>query len=432
MLLSPNTQAILLLTAPLIAGRRESSSDLLTPSEYKQLARSLRDKQRQPADLFSQEADELCAECQHVIEGARLKRLLARGFLLSQAIERWQTRAIWVVSRADAEYPRRLKARLKDDAPAVLYGCGEAAILDTGGLAVVGSRNVDDALLEYTDGIGRLTAKARRTLISGGARGIDQTAMRGALEAGGKVVGVLADSLERMALNREHRNLLMNGQLVLISPYDPSAGFNVGHVMQRNKLIYALADAALVVSSDFNKGGTWAGATEQLDKFRLVPIYVRSLGDTGKGLEALQQKGALHWPNPKDPDAFAAVFNVALPSDPEAMMQPELSLFAQQPALSVSPGGPPQSPCEPEPQMAEPTKSEAKPPLSQADALFAKVRELLGKITTLKTDDEVAADLNVSKSQAREWLQRLVEEGLMEKHTKPVRYGPKLQRFLLK
>jgi predicted transcriptional regulator len=82
--------------------------------------------------------------------------------------------------------------------------------------------------------------------------------------------------------------------------------------------------------------------------------------------------------------------------------------------------------------MAEPTKSEAKPPLSQADALFAKVRELLGKITTLKTDDEVAADLNVSKSQAREWLQRLVEEGLMEKHTKPVRYGPKLQRFLLK
>src|SRR5688500_6813499 len=108
---------------------------------------------------------------------------------------------MWVVSRADDEYPRRLKTRLKDDAPPVLYGCGDAAILDTGGLAVVGSRHVDDALVAYTEDIGRLAAKAWRTLIPGGARGIDQAAMHGALEAGGKVAGVLADSLERAALN---------------------------------------------------------------------------------------------------------------------------------------------------------------------------------------------------------------------------------------
>ena len=81
--------------------------------------------------------------------------------------------ANWVVSRADAEYPRRLKTRLKDDAPPVLYGCGETAMLDTGGgLAVVGSRHVDDALVAYTEDIGRLAAKAWRTLVSGGARGI--------------------------------------------------------------------------------------------------------------------------------------------------------------------------------------------------------------------------------------------------------------------
>jgi predicted Rossmann fold nucleotide-binding protein DprA/Smf involved in DNA uptake len=376
--LSPNTQAILLLTAPLIAGRSEPSSDLLTPGEYKRLAGFLRDKQRQPADLLALDAKDLFLECQHLIDSDRIKHLLNRGFLLSQAIERWQTRAIWVVSRADGEYPKRLKMRLKHDAPPILYGCGEMAILDTGGLAVVGSRNVDDVLLEYTEGIGQLTAKARRTLVSGGARGIDQAAMRGALGTGGKVAGVLADSLERTALNREHRNFLMDGQLVLISPYDPSAGFNVGHAMQRNKLIYALADAALVVSSDYEKGGTWGGAVEQLDKFRLVPIYVRSSGDTGKGLEALRQKGALPWPNPQDPDAFATVFDVALPTDYEA-----------------------------------------------------KALELLGKMTTFKTDAEVAADLNVSKSQAKKWLQRLVEEGVMEKHTKPVKYGPKLQRSFL-
>jgi predicted Rossmann fold nucleotide-binding protein DprA/Smf involved in DNA uptake len=96
----------------------------------------------------------------------------------------------------------------------------------------------------------------------------------------------------------------MAGRLVLISPYDPAAGFNVGHAMQRNKLIYALADAALVMSSDYQKGGTWAGATEQLDKLRFVPIYVRAQGEVGKGLEALRQRGALPWPGSITPEGF--------------------------------------------------------------------------------------------------------------------------------
>jgi len=48
---------------------------------------------------------------------------------------------------ADASYPKRLKTRLKEDAPPVLYGCGDVALLENGGLAVVGSRHVDDELI---------------------------------------------------------------------------------------------------------------------------------------------------------------------------------------------------------------------------------------------------------------------------------------------
>lgn len=323
--ISPNTKAILLLTAPLIAGRGKRSTDLLTPKEYRKFARHLRDLGRQPADLLQPGADRLLGDCHRVIDKARLERLLARGFLLSQAFERWQARAIWIVSRADTGYPRRLKKRLKDAAPPILYGCGEPAILDTGGLAVVGSRHVDDALIEYTAGIGRLTAKARRTLVSGGARGVDQAAMRGALEAGGKVAGVLADSLERAVLAREYRNFLMDGLLVLVSPYDPSARFNVGHAMQRNKLIYALADVALVVSSDYEKGGTWTGAVEQLEKLRLVPVYVRSKGETNKGLDALRRKGALPWPNPDTPGALVQALAIEASPNKDASGQGELS-----------------------------------------------------------------------------------------------------------
>jgi len=318
--LSPNTQAILLLTAPLIAGGKSPSADLLTPREYGRLARHLRDRERQPADLLSPAA-EWIEDLRDVVESDRLERLLTRGFLLSQALERWQARAIWVVSRADAEYPRRLKSRLKEDAPAVLYGCGDAAMLDSGGLAVVGSRDVSEELIEITEGIGRLAARAGATLVSGGARGIDQAAMRGALEAEGRAVGVLADSLERAATNREHRSFLMDRRLALLSPYDPSAGWNVGHAMQRNKLIYALSDAALVVSSDLEKGGTWAGATEQLEKYRVVPVYVRASGEMSAGLKALGAKGALPWPDPETPGALLEALEAKSAASAEPVQQ---------------------------------------------------------------------------------------------------------------
>ena len=454
--LSPNTQAILLLTAPLIAGRGTASSDLLSPGEYKRLARHLREIQRQPADLLWPDAAEILRACQPVIDESRLQKLLGRGFLLSQVIERWQARAIWVVSRADAEYPRRLKARLREDAPAVIYGCGDMALLETGGLAVVGSRHVDDALIDYTMAVGRLAARAGRTLVSGGAKGIDQAAMLGALEGGGKVCGVLADSLEKTTMNREHRNLLLDGQLVLISPYDPSAGFNVGNAMQRNKLIYALADASLVVSSDLNKGGTWTGAVEQLDKLKFVPVYVRSTGGSSPGLDALRSKGALAWPNPQDADAFEAVFDAAAPTQLPSP-QSGLSLFSEDgpPCVAPTPPSLPETtpaidaqsepvppsaavsadkPVEPKPESApsaapppEATPEAAGPvatmPSTPADTLFAAVQSVLQLLLKSPMKDaEVAAALDVSTAQAKAWLQRLVDDGVIEKQKKPAGY----------
>ncbi len=322
--LSPDTLAALLLTAPLIAGRASGSAHILTPGEYRRLVKHLEESGRQCSDLLSPTASALTEECDAVVNTDRLRQLLDRGFLLSQAIERWQTRAIHVLGRNDAEYPLRISERLGDAAPPILYCCGDPALLGSGGLAVVGSRNVEEAVLEFTSEIGRFAARQGRTIISGGAKGVDQASMRGAIEAGGKVTGVLADSLERTSTNREHRDLLLAGQLTLISPYDPNAGFNVGNAMQRNKLIYALADAALVVSSDFGKGGTWAGATEQLDKLKFVPVYVRSTQELSPGLAALLSKGAHPWPEPIEAEGFAAIFDTppTAPPPPEQMQIP--------------------------------------------------------------------------------------------------------------
>ena len=411
--LSPNTQAILLLTAPLIAERYEPNADLLTPGDYKRLAMFLREIHRQPADLLSPDAEQLLVICNEVIARDRMRRLLDRGFLLSHAVERWQSRAIWVISRADSQYPKRFKSRLREDAPSVLYGCGDSAIIETGGLAVVGSRHVDEQLVDYADNVGRIAARANRTIISGGAKGIDHAAMHGALDAGGKVIGVLSECLHRAAINRENRSYLMDGQLILVSPYDPSAGFNVGHAMQRNKLIYALSDAALVVNADFEAGGTWAGAVEQLDKFQMVPLFVRANGKVSKGLDALHERGALRWPNPKTVDALNDLLSSSWEGVPKIHDEPrlfdqEVKRDEQVTLASVS------EPCPP---------AKVDPELPASDVLFSQVREIARGIVAPMTDTEFASYLGIARAQAKEWLKRLVSEGVFTQFKKPLRYG---------
>jgi DNA processing protein len=215
-MVSTNTKAILLLTSPLIIGRARSPAEILTHGEYNKLARALIENNSEPGDLLGPGAVELIASLQNVVESNRLTSLLGRGFLLSQAIERWEARSIWVFSRADIEYPQRLKARLKDAAPALLFGCGDNSLLDRGGLAVVGSRNVNENLIKYTENVGRLAARAEIMVISGGAKGIDRAAMFGSLQAGGCAAGVVADSLERLALSADSREYIMENKLVLI------------------------------------------------------------------------------------------------------------------------------------------------------------------------------------------------------------------------
>ncbi|BCQ66837.1 hypothetical protein PEQA60_08270 [Pseudomonas sp. Eqa60] len=241
-------------------------------------------------------------------------------------------------------------------------------------------------------------------------------------------------------MNREHRNLLLDGQLVLVSPYDPNAGFNVGHAMQRNKLIYALADTSLVVSSDFNKGGTWAGAVEQLDKLKFVPVFVRPTSDSSVGLEGLRKKGARLWPNPQDVDSFEAVFNVVMPTQ-AAATQVGFALFSNdgpsptdskptasldvisdvQLAVATSEELPPVTPECVAPM--EEAKGSPQPESTPAEMLFAAVRPVIQQLLNAPMKDvEVAAALDISNAQAKAWLQRLVDEGLIEKQKKPLGY----------
>jgi predicted Rossmann fold nucleotide-binding protein DprA/Smf involved in DNA uptake len=212
----------------------------------------------------------------------------------------------------------------------------------------------------------------------------------------------------------------------------------------------------LVVSSDLNKGGTWTGAVEQLDKLKFVPVYVRSTGESSVGLEALRSKGAIPWPNPQDADAFEGVFDVVAPVPAQAP-KPEPSLFSSDapseavktppvvadiPPVIKAANEPTQPPvsapdaepveCVPEtvptvaaapeakPQDANPLVAKASTP---ADTLFAAVRDVMLLLLKVPMKDaEVATALDISNPQAKAWLLRLLDEGVIEKQKKPAGY----------
>ncbi|MGH9971860.1 MAG: DNA-processing protein DprA [Pyrinomonadaceae bacterium] len=328
---SENTRALLLLTAPLIVGDTDDVTiKILSLSETNKLARRLKEMGVEPLDLLGTARAELLDKLSSLISSERLENLLDRGFQMSQALEKWSGRGIWITSRTDTDYPLRLKSKLKEQAPTLIYGCGDKTLLQNGGLAVVGSRKADEQSLNFTNSVGQLAAAAGVTIISGGARGVDRAAMEACLNSGGKAIGVLAEQLFRLAVAPDCREWVREGRLTLVSLVDPAAGFNVGNAMQRNKVIYALGEAGLVVSSDVNKGGTWAGAIEQLERFKGCPVYVLTSNDTPDGNRELQSRGAIAWPQPETADELKLALTSSQAESEAFTAGPDLPLFAME------------------------------------------------------------------------------------------------------
>jgi len=290
MSVTPATQAILLLTAHFSKPKADAVKPLAA-KEWGRFAAWLKINALTPEQLMTGQVDDLLHEwSDKTVTPQRIEALMARGSALALAMEKWLRAGLWVMTRADSEYPRRLKQRLGTESPAVLFGCGNRKLLRGGGLAVVGSRNTTKSDLAFSRDFGKLAASNGYSIVSGGAKGVDEAAMLGALAADGTVIGVLADKLLQHCSSAKYRKYLMKDDLVLISPFYPEAGFNVGNAMQRNKYIYCLADAGLVVHSGL-KGGTWTGAKENL-KQGWVPLWVKETQDEKAGNKAIVADGA--------------------------------------------------------------------------------------------------------------------------------------------
>ncbi|WP_305801720.1 DNA-processing protein DprA [Thiolapillus sp.] len=414
----------------------------MTPKEWGRFALWLKEKSLTPEQLMNGRPGELLnGWSDKTITLERIEGLMDRGSALALAMEKWLRAGLWVMTRSDPEYPTRLKKRLRTDSPAVLFGCGNRALLNVGGLAVVGSRNATEKDLAYSRNLGALAAGNGYSIVSGGARGVDETTMLGALEAEGTVIGVLANNLLRACSSAKYRKYLMANNLVLISTFYPEAGFKAGNAMQRNKYIYCLSDAAIVVHSG-EKGGTWNGALENIRK-QWAPLWVKPSSDPKAGNAAIVRAGALWAPESVDEIDFSSLFSVA-----SAVEEVGEDLFSKA-ANEVNEGSSighaygqteePVSTAETaietgskQDMDTETDDTDAGQPeqsrvnscptddLDFYDLFLIKVASLCSDVP--KKPDELVEALNLNKTQLNAWLKHAVSEEKLKKLTRPVRY----------
>ena len=410
---SGNSDAVLLLTAHL-SGSDDNGAKPLTTEEWWAFANWLKERNATLENLLENADEVLGGRSDPRGTTERIKRLLDRGSALGLAKDRWAQAGLWWLTSADDDYPALLKKRLGQASPAVLYGCGCRTLLCSmsyRGIAVVGSRDASENDLSWTQAFGGAVAEAGYSVVSGGARGIDQAAMFGALDKGGTVVGILADSLLRASSSKMYRSHLRSQDLVLISPFNPEAGFTVGRAMQRNKYIYCLSDKALVVHSGIERSGTWAGAIENMKK-QWVPIWVRRDSD-GSGNAALSSVHHVQGP-PQE------VIQRICDSDQSVASsgQVEGDFLYSDTEVETAPSGAGNVSEQP-----EHTK-----PQEQSSDLYGhfiqSLRELLAKGSIKKSElekhkSELGKHYGLLKTQFDAWMNKAIEEKVVIKESNP-------------
>jgi len=288
--LSPSTQATLLLTSS-FSKHTINVETPLSVSEWGLFAAWLHENKMKPEDLLEKGYLEKLKQWSHEkISLNRLQNLLNRGAALALAIEKWQRVGLWVITRSDTEYPQNIKKKLKQLSPPILYGIGNKSLLNAQAIAVTGSRNAEKTELTYAYEIGKKIANDGLALVSGGAKGVDNSTMQGTLDNCGNGIVILAEDLLKNSLSAKYRNYLLQNKLVLISPYYPESIFSIAHAMERNKYIYTLSIASIIVHSNSN-GGTWTGANEVI-KNKWTPLWVKEPEDPNSPNQLLIDQGA--------------------------------------------------------------------------------------------------------------------------------------------
>lgn len=248
--MNPREAGFLLLSSQLGNPERKplSTAQLRTLADrVKQMTAPVEDRELSVADVMALGCNREMAQ--------RIVALLEEEALLAHYLRRGQKLDCVPVTCVSEDYPLILRKRLGLDSPGCLWVRGDAVLLNTPAISLVGSRELFEPNRRFAEEVGRQAALQGLTLVSGNARGADRTAQDSCLEAGGRVISVVADELYKHPL-REN--------LLYISEESFDGEFSAQRAISRNRVIHALGRMVFVAQCGLGRGGTWDGTVKNL------------------------------------------------------------------------------------------------------------------------------------------------------------------------
>lgn len=224
-----------------------------------------------------------------------IQELLKRSGSIAFAIDEMSKMGISITTFLDEDFPHKLYWVLKDFCPPLFYKCGNSEINKFRFVGYVGSRNITGWDEQWAKERVKKNLRDKYAIVTGGAKGIDTVALNTCIKNSGYAVLFLPDNIITKIRDPFIRKNIMDDRILVYSHVSPFASKTrnsfVNSAMERNKFIYAMSTATVVVRSDKDKGGTWAGATESI-KHNWSYVYVWDNKDYD-GNQALIQIGAV-------------------------------------------------------------------------------------------------------------------------------------------
>lgn len=196
-----------------------------------------------------------------------------------------------IISYQDSTYPSLLREIF--DPPILLWIKGYPGILDSPGVAVIGTRRATNYGKKKAGEFTAALVGHHLTVVSGLAYGVDAIAHKTALESGGKTVAVLGSGIDTIYPSK-HIELavgIWESGGAVISEFPPGTKPDAGNFPVRNRIVSGLTLGTLVIESGL-EGGSMITARSALDQNREVFAIPHSLdNENGKGCNAIIKRG---------------------------------------------------------------------------------------------------------------------------------------------
>ena len=197
-----------------------------------------------------------------------------------------------LITILDEAYPPGLLSGLGNSAPPLLFYLGNFSLLSKPGVGFCGSRDASEKGIEVARDCAQQLAENDVVVISGNARGVDQTAHYAALEAGGSTILVIPEGLLGFRVKKALEPVWDWNRVLVLSQFLPGAKWTVSNAMQRNKTIVGLSHVMILIEARETGGSIDAGwSALKMGRSLYAPVY-EGMPEAAVGNRILLEEGA--------------------------------------------------------------------------------------------------------------------------------------------